>query len=269
MSHPDHRIVCRNCSLSTLCLPVGLEPEDLDVFDSIVKRSKPLRKGEHLFYEGEVFQSVYIIRSGTIKGYHSTSDGEEQISGFFLPSELLGISGVELGTYPISAQVLETTIVCEIPYEKLDNLCEIIPRLRKQVLMIMGRRIREDQQMKLLLSQKSASERIASFLIGLSERYARRGFSSQAFRLAMSRNEIGNYLGLALETVSRVFSRFQKCALINANGKEIEIINMLKLREIADSLDVETKKTFQTVKLQINDNRIVVNQKEILRIKAQ
>lgn len=231
------QIVCRDCSLSTLCLPMSLEAEELEAFDRIVKRNRPLRKGEHLFLEGDTFQSVFIIRSGTVKAYMATNEGEEQITGFFLPSELLGVSGVDRGIYPISAQALETTMACEISYERLEILCEGFSELRRQMLRVMGRRIREDQHMKLLLSKKNADERIATFLINLAAKFGRRGFSSQAFRLVMSRNEMGNYLGLAVETVSRVFSRFQKGGLINANGKEIEIINLFELCNMSGNIN--------------------------------
>jgi len=229
------QVVCRDCSLSMLCLPASLKAENLEAFDRIVKRSYPLRKGEHLFLEGDMFQSVYIIRSGTVKAYMATSEGDEQITGFFLPSEMIGIGGVDRSLYPVSAQALETTMACEIPYNRLEALCERFSDLRRDMLKAISRRIREDQSMKLLLSKKNADERIAAFLVNLAAKFRRRGFSSQAFRLVMSRNEMGNYLGLAVETVSRVFSRFQKGGLINANGKEIEITNLVELCNMSGS----------------------------------
>ncbi len=131
-------------------------------------------------------------------------------------------------TYPVSAQALETTSVCEIPFERLDELSEQLPQLRRQLMRLMSREIRDDQQMMLLLSKKTADERIATFLVNLSARFRARGFSAQQFRLAMSRNEIGNYLGLAVETVSRVFTRFQQNGLISAEGKEVHILDSIR-----------------------------------------
>lgn len=131
-------------------------------------------------------------------------------------------------TYPVSAQALETTSVCEIPFERLDELSEQLPQLRRQLMRLMSREIRDDQQMMLLLSKKTADERIATFLVNLSARFRARGFSAQQFRLAMSRNEIGNYLGLAVETVSRVFTRFQQNGLISAEGKEVHILDSIE-----------------------------------------
>ncbi|MNP47752.1 Transcriptional activator protein Anr [compost metagenome] len=140
---------------------------------------------------------------------------------------------MDTDTYPVSAQALETTSVCEIPFERLDELSEQLPQLRRQLLRVMSREIRDDQQMMLLLSKKTADERIATFLINLSARFRARGFSAQQFRLSMSRNEIGNYLGLAVETVSRVFTRFQQNGLIAADGKEVRILDSIELCALA------------------------------------
>ncbi len=200
---------CKDCSLAPLCLPLSLTVEDMDSLDEIVKRGRPLKKGEFLFRQGDPFGSVFAVRSGALKTFSITDAGEEQITGFHLPSELVGLSGMDTETYPVSAQALETTSVCEIPFERLDELSEQLPQLRRQLMRLMSREIRDDQQMMLLLSKKTADERIATFLVNLSARFRARGFSAQQFRLAMSRNEIGNYLGLAVETVSRVFTRFR------------------------------------------------------------
>ncbi|MDE1463941.1 fumarate/nitrate reduction transcriptional regulator Fnr [Spartinivicinus poritis] len=230
---PINQVACKDCILSTLCLPIALKIEDIDTLDSIIKRGKPLRKGEHLFFQGDTFSSIYAVRSGALKTYTTTDDGVEQITGFQLPSELVGLSGIDDEHYPVSAQAVETTMVCEIPFEKLDELASTLPELRRKLMQIMSKEIREDQQMMLLLSKKNADERIATFLLNLAARFRRRGFSSQAFRLPMSRNEMGNYLGLAVETVSRVFTRFQKNGLIDANGKEILIKDSMTICSLA------------------------------------
>ena len=224
---------CKDCSLSSLCLPLSLSLDDVNALDDIVKRGRPLRKGEFLFRQVDNFNSIFAIRSGTLKTFSLTDTGEEQITGFHLPSELIGMSGMDMDIYPVTAQALETTSICEIPFERLDELSVHLPQLRRQFMRLMSREIRDDQQMMLLLSKKNADERIATFLINLSARFRARGYSANHFRLAMSRNEVGNYLGLAVETVSRVFTRFQHNGLIQAEGKDIRILDSLELCALA------------------------------------
>lgn len=235
----SHQAHCKDCSLAPLCLPLSLNLEDMDALDDIVKRGRPLKKGEFLFRQSDAFSSVYAVRSGALKTFSLSDGGEEQITGFHLPSEMVGLSGMDTEAYPVSAQALETTSVCEIPFERLDELSVQLPQLRRQLMRIMSREIRDDQQMMLLLSKKTADERIATLLVNLSERFRARGFSANQFRLSMSRNEIGNFLGLAVETVSRVFTRFQAADLIAAEGKEVEILDPIQLCALAGgSLDV-------------------------------
>ncbi|MEH6492886.1 fumarate/nitrate reduction transcriptional regulator Fnr [Halopseudomonas sp.] len=224
---------CKDCSLATMCLPLALHDNEMDTLDNIVKRGKPLRKNEMLFRQGDTFNSVYALRSGTIKTFSVNDAGVEQITGFHLAGELIGLSGMDGERQPLSAVALETTSVCEIPYERLDDLTASMPGLRRQVMRLMSREIRDDQQMMLLLSKKTADERIATLLINLSARFRSRGYSANRFRLAMSRNDIGNYLGLAVETVSRVFTRFQQQGLIAAEGKQIDIIDHAELCALA------------------------------------
>lgn len=224
---------CKDCSLSGLCLPLSLNMQDMKALDDIVKRGRPLKKGETLFRQGDSFSSVFAIRSGALRTFSVTDAGEEQITGFHLPSELVGLSGMDTETYPVSAQALETTSVCEIPFDRLDELSVLLPQLRRQLMRIMSREIRDDQQMMLLLSKKTADERIATFLVNLSARFSARGFSANQFRLPMSRNEIGNYLGLAVETVSRVFTRCQASGLLEAEGKEVRILDSIRLCALA------------------------------------
>lgn len=224
---------CKDCSLAAMCLPLSLQSEEMDMLDSIVKRGRPLKKGEMLFRQGDAFSSIYALRSGAIKTFSLSDSGEEQITGFHLASELIGLSGMDSDRYPVSAVALETTSICEIPFSRLDDLTASMPLLRKQVMRLMSREIRDDQQMMLLLSKKTADERIATLLINLSARFRARGYSAKSFRLAMSRNEIGNYLGLAVETVSRVFTRFQQQGLIAADGKQIDILDHTQLCALA------------------------------------
>ncbi|SEF75212.1 fumarate/nitrate reduction transcriptional regulator Fnr [Marinobacterium lutimaris] len=228
-----HQVHCNTCSLSSLCLPVSLNMTEMERLDNIIEKSRPIKKGEHLFHQGETFTTVYAVRAGTIKSYTLTNEGEEQITGFYFPGELVGMSGVDGVTYPVSAKVLETTTVCEIPFERLDDLAGQMPELRRQMLRTMSKELRDDQQMMMLLSKKNAEQRVATFLIKLSTRFRARGYSPSQFRLSMSRNEIGNYLGLAVETVSRIFTRFQAMSLIRVDGKEIELCNLSELYDLA------------------------------------
>ncbi|WP_207063918.1 fumarate/nitrate reduction transcriptional regulator Fnr [Motiliproteus sp. SC1-56] len=224
---------CNNCGLAALCLPLSLNASDMERLDGIIEKSPPLKKGSHLFHQGDPFVSIYAVRAGTIKTYTVTNQGEEQITGFYFPGELVALSAIATESYPVSAKILETTTVCEIPYERLDELSGQMPELRRQLIGTMGKEIREEQQMMLLLSKKTAEERVATFLIKLSNRFRKRGYSASIFRLSMSRNEIGNYLGLAVETVSRIFTRFQKQHLIRVEGKEIEVLNLDDLYQVS------------------------------------
>lgn len=222
---------CQTCSLSSLCLPVSLQQDEVEKLDNIVDKSKPLHKGDLLFRQGEPLKSIYALRAGSVKTFTVTHDGEEQINGFYFPGELIGLAGIDEGEYPMSAKMMETTTVCEIPYERLDELLGQLPELRRSLMRTMGREIRDDQQMMMLLSRKTAEQRIATFLLKLSSRYQARGYSATAFRLSMSRNEIGNYLGLAVETVSRIFTRFAASGMVRVEGKEIELVDLAALNE--------------------------------------
>lgn len=230
---------CQTCALNTLCLPLSLNDADMDKLDDIIHRGRPIQKGALLFQQGEAFQSVYAVRTGTVKTYTIAPDGEEQITGFHLASELVGLSGYHSGTYPLTAKALETTTVCEIPISQLDLLADDMPDLRRQLMRNMSNEIRHDQQMMLLLSKKTSEQRIASFLVDISERFVRRGFSASQFRLSMSRVDISNYLGLAVETVSRVFSRLQKNTIIDTQGKEVTLLDLPVLYTMAGCAPVE------------------------------
>ncbi|GGY32857.1 transcriptional activator protein anr [Bacterioplanes sanyensis] len=230
---------CQTCSLNALCLPLSLSDNDMERLDDIIRRGRPIQKGQLLFQQGEDFQSVFAVRTGALKTYTLASNGEEQITGFHLASELIGLAGYDNGQYPLTAKALETTTVCEIPLTQLEALADDLPDLRRQLMRTMGTEIRHDQNMMLLLSKKNAEERVASFLLDISQRYARRGFSANHFRLPMSRVDISNYLGLAVETISRVFTRFQKNGLIETQGKEVILQDVATLQQLAGIKDEE------------------------------
>lgn len=233
--HSFRETTCQSCTLRTLCLPLSLSTNNLDKLDSIIARGRPFVKGELLFRQGDSFGSLFALRSGCVKTYSVTDSGEEQITGFYLPGELIGLSGIDTEIFPVNAIAIETTTVCEIPYPKFENLTDEIPELKRQLISSLSKTIRRDMQMMLLLSQKDAEARIANFLLDLSTRIERRGYSADFIYLPMSRNEIANYLGLAVETVSRIFSRLQKAQAINVNGRAVEILNNNVLTKAAGS----------------------------------
>jgi len=234
--HHNPQINCGNCRLNTICLPISLQVDDIDKLDDIIQRGRPLQKGEHIYRAGDPFTSVYAIRSGTVKTIYITNDGQEQVTGFYLPGEIMGMDGLANNTHTNSAIALETTAVCGIPFSRLEELSIKIPSLQRHFFQLMSQEITADQQLITLLSKNSAEERVASLLLSISSRNNRRQLSSTHFRLSMSRADMGNYLGLTVETVSRVLSRFQKQNMLAVDKKDIEILEMDALRETAKAL---------------------------------
>ncbi|MEX7649946.1 fumarate/nitrate reduction transcriptional regulator Fnr [Klebsiella pneumoniae] len=226
-------IHCQDCSISQLCIPFTLNEHELDQLDNIIERKKPIQKGQTLFKAGDELKSLYAIRSGTIKSYTITEQGDEQITGFHLAGDLVGFDAIGTGLHPSFAQALETSMVCEIPFETLDDLSGKMPNLRQQMMRLMSGEIKGDQHMILLLSKKNAEERLAAFIYNLSRRFAQRGFSPREFRLTMTRGDIGNYLGLTVETISRLLGRFQKSGMLAVKGKYITIENSDLLAQLA------------------------------------
>jgi CRP/FNR family transcriptional regulator len=223
------KIACQNCGLSNICLPLGLDSGDVERLDSIVQRNRPLRRGNYLFQTGDTFKSVYVVKTGTVKTYTQCPDGSEQVIGFHLPGEVIGLDGIELRKYICSAKALETSSICEVPFDKLEELSATIPNLQHQMFRLLSREISKDTSLMTLLSKSTAEERLAAFLLSLSIRLHSRGFSATEFNLSMSRQEIGSYLGLALETVSRLFTHFQEERILKVNRKYVEILDLEKL----------------------------------------
>ncbi len=227
------RQACRTCNLADLCLPLMLSPEDIDALDRIVRRRRPLVKRGILYRAGERFGAIYAVRSGSLKRVSLTEDGEEQITAFHLPGELLGLGAITFDRYPCTAVALETTSVCEIPFAQLEDLATEIPGLQRQLLRIMSREIFNEQEMLRTLARRTAEQRLAILLLSLSERFARRSLSSTRFRLPMLRRDLSNYLGLASETTSRLFKRFVEQGRIAVSGREVELIDMHALHSLA------------------------------------
>ncbi len=236
--HTTPQVSCNDCQLSGLCLPISLHIDQIEKLDQIIQRSRPVQKGDYIYRANSPFQSVYAVRSGTVKLVNITSDGQEQVTGFYLPGEILGMDGIAKNRYTNSAIALETTAVCEIPFSRLEELSIAIPSLQRHFFQIMSNEITQDQQMITLLSKNTAEERVAALLLSISRRNSQRHLSATNFILPMSRADIGNYLGLTVETISRVLSRFQKQSILNVNKKDIQITDIAGLRAIAEAAGI-------------------------------
>jgi len=225
---------CTECALSRLCLPVALSEEDVASLEAIIDRPKPLSRGDYLYQAGDAFESLYVVRSGAIKTFTVDSGGTEQITGFYLPGELFGLSSINDVQQNATAQALERTNLCILPYADIDELCASVPSLARQIMKVMSDEIREDHALLTLVSKKRAESRLATFLLSVSQRLKKRKLPDDAFQLSMSRSDIGNYLGLAEETVSRMFTRFQEEGLLTVQRKQISLLNREGLQEVCD-----------------------------------
>ncbi|MBL4820455.1 MAG: fumarate/nitrate reduction transcriptional regulator Fnr [Gammaproteobacteria bacterium] len=225
-------ISCSNCRLNELCLPIALNKAEIHQLDEIVQRNRPLKKGDHLYRQNDPFKSVFAVRSGSFKSYVLGSDGQGRVTAFYMPGEIIGMDGIAGGSYANSTSALEHASVCEIPFTQLEKLSRELPNLQHHFFAIMGNEIAKDQQIHTLLSSYTAEERIVSFLLSLSSRYSRVSLAPDKFLLHMTRGDIGEFLGLTLETVSRIFTALQKKGLIAVKNKEIEILDIAKLRAI-------------------------------------
>ena len=212
----------------------------MDKLDEIIERKKPLHKGDYLFESGAPLNAIFAVRSGSFKSYTLSEQGDEQITGFHLAGDLVGFDAINKMQHQSFSQALETSMVCEIPFDTLDELAGKLPKLRQQIMRLMSSEIMTDQEMILLLSKKNAEERLAAFINNLAKRFGSRGFSSKEFRLTMTRGDIGNYLGLTVETISRLLGRFQKAGLIEVNGKYISIVNHEALAKLAGNSRLAT-----------------------------
>jgi len=203
-------ISCSNCRLNELCLPIALDKTEIHQLDEIVQRNRPLGKGDHLYRQNDPFKSIYAVRSGSFKSYVLGADGRGRVTSFFMPGEIIGMDGIAGNSYLNSTVALEHASVCEIPFSQLEKLSHQLPNLQHHFFAIMGNEIAKDQQIHTLLSSYTAEEKIVSFILSLSSRYSRVSLAPDRFLLHMTRGDIGEYLGLTLETVSRIFTGLQK-----------------------------------------------------------
>ncbi len=228
------KVACSSCNLRELCLPVGLSQPDIEQLDSMVSVRRTVARGEMLFRTGDAFQSLYAVRTGFFKTCVSSEDGRDQVTGFQMAGELLGLDGISNDRHSCDAVALEDSQVCVIPYTQLEELSRDFGDLQRQFHKIMSREIVRDHGVMLLLGSMRAEERLAAFLLNLTQRLQARGFSGSALILRMTREEIGSYLGLKLETVSRTFSKFQEEGLLEVKQRQIKVLDPEGLRKLVN-----------------------------------
>jgi CRP/FNR family transcriptional regulator len=223
---------CSSCSLRELCLPMGLSPEEVEQLDHLVATRRRVKRGEHLYRAGDAFGSIYAVRSGFFKSTALAEDGRDQVTGFHMPGEIIGMDGIGAEEHACDIVALEDSEVCIIPYPRLEEVSATVPGLQRQFHKLMSREIVRDQGMILLLGSMRAEERLAAFLLNLSQRFRARGYSASDFNLRMTREEIGSFLGIKLETVSRIFSRFHDDRLIDVEQKHVRILDVAGLQRL-------------------------------------
>jgi len=226
------KTACSNCNLRELCLPLGLSHAEIERLDEVVSARHRIKRGEHLYRAGEAFNAIYAVRSGFFKTDVLLEDGREQVTGFQMTGELLGLDGISTEAHSCNAVALEDSEVCAIPFSHLEGLSREIHTLQHHFHKVMSREIVRDHGVMMLLGTMRAEERLAAFLLNLSQRFTARGYSPAEFYLRMTREEIGSYLGLKLETVSRAFSRFQEEGLIAVQQKHVRILDIVKLKQL-------------------------------------
>jgi CRP/FNR family transcriptional regulator len=238
------QIACSQCSLVELCLPKGLTHEELAIFEQTVSRHKPMKKFEYLYRAGEEMTSLYTVKTGAFKANIDSADGQENIVGFFLPGELMGLDGIASGEYQCDLIALGDAHVCQLPYHDFQRISDQFPVLREEILSISSESMTRAQKMLFFIGKRPVEERLAMFLIGLSQRFGARGLSDLRFQLSMSRHDIANYLGMAPETISRQFKKMQDQDLISIDNRDITINDLPKLRAtIASSVTNELNTT--------------------------
>jgi len=224
---------CSNCSVRELCLPVGVDREGLHQIDSIVADRLHLKRGDTLYRAGDPFAALHAIRVGSCKTTVLGTNGHEQVAGYHMMGDIVGMDGIANERHDGEAVALEDTEVCVLPFERLEDLARKVKPLQHNLHKVLSSEISRDHNLMLLLGSMRAEERLAIFLLNLSQRYRERGYSPTSFVLRLTRHDIGSYLGLKLETVSRLLSRFQAGGLIQVQGRMVQLIDMAALKQLA------------------------------------
>lgn len=224
---------CTTCAFSSACLASGFDKSNLRELHVLVEHVGPFHEGDHIFREGDPFNVIAAVRAGTVKTYVMDAEGREQVQGFFLPGEVIGLSAISQAKYPCNAVALESVQLCKFAFPNIAALATRMPGLQQRLFTLLSEDI---NKAALLAGNFTADERMAAFLVSLSRRYAARGFSANRFMVAMTRTDIANYLRLASETVSRVFRRFQDDGLLRVDRRDIELLQRQKLEALARSV---------------------------------
>jgi CRP/FNR family transcriptional regulator len=238
LSIAQFKVACHDCGLRELCLPTGLDEAQMSCLDGLVDKRLSVPRGAHLYRVGEPFDAVYAVRTGFFKTRTSTEDGREHVTGFHMAGELLGLDGVSTDVHTCDAVALEDSQVCTIPYDRLEQVSREVPQLQRQFHRMLGREIVRDHRLMMLLSSMRAEERLAAFLLNLSQRLQARGFSPTSLLLRMTREEIGTYLGLKLETISRCFSKLHDEGLLEVRHRDIRIVDPAALEEMVSAATI-------------------------------
>jgi CRP/FNR family transcriptional regulator len=228
------KVACSSCNLRELCLPVGMSNDQLEQLDRMVAKRRTVGRGDPLFRAGDEFDSLYAVRTGFFKTCVSSEDGRDQVTGFQMAGELLGLDGIGTDRHTCDAVALEDSQVCVIPYHQLEDLSREFTDLQRQFHKIMSREIVRDHGVMLLLGSMRAEERLAAFMLNLTQRLQTRGFSPSSLILRMTREEIGSYLGLKLETVSRTFSKFQDEGILEVKQRQIRVLDQSALQSLVN-----------------------------------
>jgi len=225
---------CETCRVRELCLPTSLDEQDVSLMDNLVMRRESLDKGDYLYRSRDAFKGIYALQYGAIKTYGVTLQGREQITGFHLAGEVLGLDAIDGEIHPCNAVALEKTEVCQIPFEKLEELSQGIPSLLHNLSRVMSREILREEHVLMMLGGTTAEQRIVRFILNLQQRMAKREIMGNSFRLCMSRQDISNYLGLALETVSRQFTQLQEKKILDIHNRYITVLQPEVLQQLAE-----------------------------------
>jgi len=228
------KVACSNCNLRELCLPLGLNAQEIDKLETVISIRKRIKRGSAVFSAGEKFTSLYAIRSGFFKTCITTADGRDQVTGFQMTGEIIGLDGIVSDRHSCDAIALEDAEVCVMPFDQVEELSREFTTLQHHIHKIMSREIVRDHSVMLLLGSMRAEERLAAFLLNLVQRLHARGFSQSELVLRMTREEIGSYLGMKLETVSRTFSKFVEEGIIEVKQRYVHIKDTEALRQIVN-----------------------------------
>ncbi|MBV2164010.1 fumarate/nitrate reduction transcriptional regulator Fnr [Comamonas nitrativorans] len=229
------QVTCSNCNLRELCMPIGLDAQQMQRIEEVVATRRKIKRGEMLFQNGEIFNSLYAIRTGFFKTCVATEDGRYQVTGFQMAGEIIGLDGIVQNHHTCDAIALENAEVCVMPFNRLEELSREVTALQSHVHKVMSREIVREHSVMLLLGSMRAEERLAAFILNLVQRLHSRGFSSSELILRMTREEIGSYLGLKLETVSRTFSKFVEDGIVEVKQRHIRILDQEALQRLVNS----------------------------------